>query len=256
MNCRSRRVCFAPAKASVAFIRSTRDPVKSSILGERSFIDDELIVDSDGPTNFSEFPMPLLFLLVLASAFADHCFHFQSFNEDTWKITWFPSWQPSVTGQWVVSSEMLTMQSDNAYYGISTRFDKPLNLSGRTLVLQYATLVPVEVECGGAYLKLFNSPDFSPHELSNTTSYVVMFGPDKCGSAGHIHFMIRHRHPLTGVYEEKQLTGPPIAPATASPISTGSLCVPTTHSTSSSTATWSAGVPCSTTSLLRSSPRS
>lgn len=48
-------------------------------------------------------------------------------------------------------------------------------------------------------------------EFSNTTPYVIMFGPDKCGHTNKVHFIINHKNPKTGVYEEKHLTSPPTA---------------------------------------------
>ena len=36
-----------------------------------------------------------------------------------------------------------------------------------------------------------------------------MFGPDLCGSTDKVHFIFKHRNPLTGVYEEKHLKNPP-----------------------------------------------
>merc|ERR1719162_1994594 len=36
-----------------------------------------------------------------------------------------------------------------------------------------------------------------------------MFGPDNCGNTNKIHFILRHRNPLSGEWEEKHLVGPP-----------------------------------------------
>lgn len=38
-----------------------------------------------------------------------------------------------------------------------------------------------------------------------------MFGPDKCGSTNKVHFIFRHKNPITGEYEEKHLTAAPTA---------------------------------------------
>lgn len=37
-----------------------------------------------------------------------------------------------------------------------------------------------------------------------------MFGPDRCGSTQKVHFIFRHRNPLTGEIEEKHLKNPPV----------------------------------------------
>lgn len=36
-----------------------------------------------------------------------------------------------------------------------------------------------------------------------------MFGPDRCGSTAKVHFIFRHKNPLTGEIEEKHLKAPP-----------------------------------------------
>lgn len=38
-----------------------------------------------------------------------------------------------------------------------------------------------------------------------------MFGPDKCGSTNKIHFIFRHKNPVSGEYEEKHLSAAPSA---------------------------------------------
>lgn len=48
-------------------------------------------------------------------------------------------------------------------------------------------------------------------EFANTSPYVIMFGPDKCGHTNKVHFIINHKNPKTGEYEEKHLTSPPTA---------------------------------------------
>ena len=48
-------------------------------------------------------------------------------------------------------------------------------------------------------------------EFSNVSPYVIMFGPDKCGSTNKVHLIINHKHPKTGEYEEKHLQSPPAA---------------------------------------------
>lgn len=48
-------------------------------------------------------------------------------------------------------------------------------------------------------------------EFANTTPYVIMFGPDKCGHTNKVHFIFNHKNPKTGEYEEKHLSSPPTA---------------------------------------------
>jgi len=68
------------------------------------------------------------------------------------------------------------------------------------------------LECGGAYLKLLrDNKALHQEEFSNASPYVIMFGPDKCGSTNKVHFIFNHKNPKTGEYEEKHLTAPPAA---------------------------------------------
>lgn len=71
------------------------------------------------------------------------------------------------------------------------------------------------LECGGAYLKLLKeNADLHAEEFSDASPYVIMFGPDKCGSTNKVHFIFKHKNPKTGEYEEKHLKTPPMAKIT------------------------------------------
>lgn len=71
------------------------------------------------------------------------------------------------------------------------------------------------LECGGAYLKLLKeNADLHTKEFSDASPYVIMFGPDKCGSTNKVHFIFKHKNPKTGEYEEKHLKTPPMAKIT------------------------------------------
>ena len=57
---------------------------------------------------------------------------------------------------------------------------------------------------------LTESPEgIQAQELSDKTPYTIMFGPDKCGATNKVHFIFRHKNPVTGEFEEKHLKGPP-----------------------------------------------
>ena len=47
------------------------------------------------------------------------------------------------------------------------------------------------------------------HSLPLQTPFTIMFGPDKCGATNKVHFIFRHRNPVTGEYEEKHLEATP-----------------------------------------------
>lgn len=68
------------------------------------------------------------------------------------------------------------------------------------------------LECGGAYLKLLrDNKALHQEEFSNASPYVIMFGPDKCGTTNKVHLIINHKNPKTGEYEEKHMTPAPAA---------------------------------------------
>jgi calnexin len=143
-------------------------------------------------------------------------FHFQPFSDDSWKNSWEVSSLPSVSGKWKVETtgppqgipgqKMNFMQTEKSYYGLSTAFSTPFDPDGKTIVVQYEVRLQDTLECGGAYIKLFHKDNFVPASLSNQSRYIIMFGPDKCGSTNKVHFIFRHRNPKTGVYEEKHMT--------------------------------------------------
>ncbi|KDE03231.1 hypothetical protein MVLG_06288 [Microbotryum lychnidis-dioicae p1A1 Lamole] len=122
-----------------------------------------------------------------------------------WKVE-APTVYPGISGD-----EGLVMKSKAAHHGISALFDKPLDPKGKTLVVQYEVKLQNGLDCGGAYLKLLSdsAQGIQAEEFSDATPYTIMFGPDKCGSTSKVHFIFRHKNPVTGEIEEKHLTAPP-----------------------------------------------
>jgi len=102
-----------------------------------------------------------------------------------------------------------------AHHAISAKFPKKVDNKGKTLVVQYEVKLQNSLVCGGAYMKLLqDNKKLHAEEFSNASPYVIMFGPDKCGSTNKVHFIFRHKNPKTGEYEEKHLNGPPVARTT------------------------------------------
>lgn len=146
-------------------------------------------------------------------------FHFESFQDDSYKEQWQITSLPNYTGKWelretkepqaISHEKMMFMSSESSYYGISTKFDSPLDLKDKTLVVQYEVRIEDSFDCGGAYIKLFGNENFdSPLTMSNETKYVIMFGPDKCGDTNKVHFIFRHQE-RDGSFEEKHMNEPP-----------------------------------------------
>uniref|UniRef100_K3XC77 Calnexin n=1 Tax=Globisporangium ultimum (strain ATCC 200006 / CBS 805.95 / DAOM BR144) TaxID=431595 RepID=K3XC77_GLOUD len=108
----------------------------------------------------------------------------------------------------------LVLDAPAKHYGLAVKLDKPLHIDGseqnKELVVQYEVKLQKGLNCGGAYVKLLRaneSTDFKT--FSDDTPFVIMFGPDKCGSSDKVHFIFQHKSPVTGKYEEKHMMSPP-----------------------------------------------
>ncbi|CAJ0751435.1 4330_t:CDS:10, partial [Entrophospora sp. SA101] len=110
----------------------------------------------------------------------------------------------------------LVVKSAAAHHAISALLDQPLDNTGKDLVVQYEVKLQNGLECGGAYLKLLTLSEkgIQAEEFSDKTPYTIMFGPDRCGGTNKVHFIFRHKNPLTGEYEEKHMTSAPSAKIT------------------------------------------
>jgi calnexin len=97
---------------------------------------------------------------------------------------------------------MMFATTPSAFHGISTRLRSPFDPGDQTLVIQYEVRFQDSLNCSGGYIKLFGAP-FDPSSLSNSTDFLLMFGPDICGRDARVHLIIKHR----GVY--KALRDPP-----------------------------------------------
>lgn len=101
----------------------------------------------------------------------------------------------------------LVLKNPAAHHAISAKFPKKIDNKGKTLVVQYevkpqSASVPVfharcrfntdypqkdSLVCGGAYLKLLQeNKKLHAEEFSNASPYVIMFGPDKCGTTNKV----------------------------------------------------------------------
>ncbi|KAK4128759.1 Calreticulin-domain-containing protein [Parathielavia appendiculata] len=151
---------------------------------------------------------------------------------DDWEARWKPSHAKKDTkgsdeewayvGEWAVEEPVvykgmegdkgLVIKNQAAHHAISAKFPKKIDPKGKTLVVQYEVKLQNGLECGGAYMKLLReNKALHQEEFSNTTPYVIMFGPDKCGHTNKVHFIFNHKNPKTGEYEEKHLSSPPTA---------------------------------------------
>lgn len=123
-------------------------------------------------------------------------------------------------GKWAVEELMdnnvpgdqsLVLKSKAKHHAISAPLRKPFKFDGESLIVQYEVNFQNGIECGGAYLKLLShTEDLKLEEFFDKTPYTIMFGPDKCGEDYKLHFIFRHKHPVTGEHEEKHAKRPDV----------------------------------------------
>ena len=80
------------------------------------------------------------------------------------------------------SDKAIQTSEDARFYGLSAKLDESFTNTGKQLVIQYTVKHEQDLDCGGAYIKLFHG-DVDQDSLSGDTPYSVMFGPDICGSS-------------------------------------------------------------------------
>ncbi|KIM47685.1 hypothetical protein M413DRAFT_22308 [Hebeloma cylindrosporum] len=152
----------------------------------------------------------------------------EQFTED-WSERWTPSEATKKTpvggetfsyvGKWEVEDPSISViegdkglvaKSKAAHHAISAPFAKPIDFKDRPLVVQYEVKYQKGGNCGGGYVKLLEDGfQTSGKEFSDTTPWVVMFGPDLTCPGTKVHFIFRHKNPKTGETEEKHLSVPP-----------------------------------------------
>ncbi|KAF9225317.1 Calreticulin-domain-containing protein [Gyrodon lividus] len=148
---------------------------------------------------------------------------------DDWSQRWTPSEATKKTpvggetfsyvGEWkvedpetslIVGDKALVAKSKAAHHAISAPFAAPVDFKDKPLVVQYEVKYQKGGNCGGGYVKLLEDGfQSSGKEFSDTTPWVVMFGPDLTCPGNKLHFIFRHKNPISGEYEEKHLSVPP-----------------------------------------------
>jgi len=111
----------------------------------------------------------------------------------------------------LVGDKGLVVSSPAKKHAVSSLFTAPFDpkVAGG-LVIQYELQLKKTLQCGGAYLKLLTASEELSHDgFKAETPYTIMFGPDRCGATNKVHFIMRHRNPVSGEWEEKHLQTPP-----------------------------------------------
>ena len=101
-------------------------------------------------------------------------------------------------------------------YGLTIPFDRDILPGDQPFVVQYEVRLQEDLDCGGAYIKLVSAyteddeySRFDPKDLGEETPYAIMFGPDRCGVTDKVHFIIRHKNPVSGEWSEHHMKNPP-----------------------------------------------
>jgi calnexin len=147
----------------------------------------------------------------------DGALFFEGFG-DSWKDRWTVSKNSDFQGEWkheeyaspagIPGDKGLVVGSEAKKHAVSTVFAEPVDPKGKGLVVQFELQMKKELTCGGAYIKLLTASDeLSTEGFTGESPYTIMFGPDKCGSTNKVHFILRHKSPKTGEWEEKHLAG-------------------------------------------------
>ncbi|XP_072914422.1 calmegin [Hemitrygon akajei] len=111
----------------------------------------------------------------------------------------------------VPGNKGLVLKSPAKHHAIAAHLQKPFSFKDKPLIVQYEVYFQNGVQCSGAYLKLLSENDqFDLRKFNDKTPYSIMFGPDKCGQDYKLHFIFKHRDPVTGAYEEKHARKPDV----------------------------------------------
>lgn len=91
------------------------------------------------------------------------------------------------------SSGLKTMD-DARFYAISTAFEEFSN-KDKPLVVQFSVKHEQNIDCGGAYIKLFPKGVDQPklHGGEDEDKYNIMFGPDICGYTKRTHVIFHNK---------------------------------------------------------------
>lgn len=159
-----------------------------------------------------KFLAPSIVLACAVGPVAAETFIKEQFNDKAWTSRWtVPSnWKPKnelgewkhTAGQWFGDEKDMGIQTseDARFYGLSAKLDKPVDNTGKELVVQYSVKHENKLDCGGAYIKLLPGGDkFDSASFGGDTPYAIMFGPDICGSSN------KRTHVILGYNGENNL---------------------------------------------------
>jgi len=147
--------------------------------------------------------------------------HFlETFDGDVWS-RWANSAAEKYNGRFKVATRQheallgdlgLQVPEEAKHYGASAKF-QPINVKAEgSFAVQFEAKFEDSLTCGGSYLKFYDSEGQEASAFKDDTRYVIMFGPDRCGATSKVHFILQHKSPVTGKWEEKHLKDAPAVP--------------------------------------------
>lgn len=99
-----------------------------------------------------------------------------------------------------IKDKGIKTSQDARFYAVSAKFEEnKFSNEGKDLVIQYTVKHEQNIDCGGGYLKLFDCA-VDQKQLHGESPYLIMFGPDICGSATkkvHVIFNYKGKNLLT-----------------------------------------------------------
>lgn len=147
-------------------------------------------------------------------------FNYDDVDESGWKISNHKNDDGTrYEGAWAIeesgknkgfdNDKGLVMKTAAARHAIARQLDTPIDNRNRDLVVQYEIKLQDGLDCGGTYIKLLGEGfDGNLHKDSH---FVLMFGPDQCGTDDRIHLILNKYNPVSGEYLEHHLRTPPMS---------------------------------------------
>mmetsp|Transcript_23044 Transcript_23044/g.50565 ORF Transcript_23044/g.50565 Transcript_23044/m.50565 type:complete len:407 (-) Transcript_23044:680-1900(-) len=148
-----------------------------------------------------------LLLLGLVGLACAEVYYKETFD-GSWKDRWtHSSWKKSdgtagefslSAGKWYGDAEAdkgIQTGPDSKFFAVYSEIAKPVDNTGKDLVLQFSVKHEQDIDCGGGYIKLIPATSASQmKDFGGETPYSIMFGPDICGySTRKVHVIFTHK---------------------------------------------------------------
>lgn len=134
--------------------------------------------------------------LTMAKVYFEERFSDEAALTERWRMPYAPlknkAGEEIPMGKWELSNGTLKTTEDSRFYELTCKLPEPFNNAGKDLILQLSVRHPQFIDCGGGYLKLLGK-DAKLDTFHNETPYLLMFGPDICGTERKVHVILSHK---------------------------------------------------------------